>query len=150
MRSSAFVSFTLRLFLGTTFGALYLRYKRACLTAALFLADRLSEEVGKHLLSQCPVFLVDAILHLGWLDFALNQSGFFQFFQVLRNRGLGYRQFIVDVAEETALLLYQELQDGHAGRMAHCFGKSGYPFLLFCVFLSVISFFSIYCSLKYE
>lgn len=47
--------FHVEVVLGTTFacmmGALYLRYKRACLAAALFLADRLSEEVGKHLLS---------------------------------------------------------------------------------------------------
>lgn len=44
---------------------------------------------------------------------------------MLRNRGLGYWQLLMDVAKITGVTLGEKLQYGNARGMAHGFGKTG-------------------------
>ena len=105
-------------------------------TATLLLLLALAEQPSEQLASQSPIFAVDAVLHLGSLHLTLYQARILQFLEVLRYGGLGYGQFIVDVAKVALRLLGQKLQDGNAGRVPHCFGKARCLLLLYAIILT--------------
>ena len=90
-----------------------------------------AEKFGEQVAGQKPVAAVDAVTYLRGLDLALDQSGFLQLLEVLRDGGLGYGQYFVDLPEKATLLRGKKAQDGHPGRMAHRFGKAGDLFLVF-------------------
>lgn len=90
-----------------------------------------AEKFGEQVAGQKPVAAVDAVTYLRGLDLALDQSGLLQLLEVLRDGGLGYGQYFVDLPEKATLLRGKKAQDGHPGRMAHRFGKAGDLFLVF-------------------
>ena len=90
-----------------------------------------AEKFGEQVAGQKPVAAVDVVTYLRGLDLALDQSGLLQLLEVLRDGGLGYGQYFVDLSEKATLLRGKKVQDGHPGRMAHRFGKAGDLFLVF-------------------
>ncbi len=59
----------------------------------------------KKLMCFFPVLLVDTIPDAGQFDFALDQAGFFEFFQVLGKGGFGNGKLFRKIAAIAAALL---------------------------------------------
>ena len=57
-----------------------------------------------------PVVAVDAVPHLWSLNSALDESGIFEFLEVLTDGSLGYGQFVMDVTEVAFLSAGEKLQ----------------------------------------
>ena len=113
---------------------IYLK-KKSLLTATLFFTYRLPEETCKHPFRCLPVFPVDTVFYFRSFNLPLNESGFFQFLQMLRHCSLGYGQFFMNVTEKTTLLGSQKLKYGNACRMPHRLGETGYLLLFFGILL---------------
>ena len=114
----------------------------------VFFARTFVKEAAKQLPCQLPVVAINTVLHLWCLHLTLYQPSFFQFFEMLRYRGLGNGQLLMDVAIITGVLPGQKLQNGYPCRMPHGFRKSRQLFLSYTILL--IRHATLFCSQIYE
>lgn len=56
--------------------------------------------------------MTDAIIHLQAVDFAMNETGFFKLFQMLRNGGATQWKEVGNVARDAAFCFCQKLKNG--------------------------------------
>jgi hypothetical protein len=91
-----------------------------------------AEEVGKSGPEQAPAYGIDAIANARALHGALNQSGIFQFLQVLRNGGLRQAQFIHQIAANARIGGHQVLQYRYSCRVGNRLGHCGQGILPVC------------------
>ena len=69
------------------------------------------------------VRLIDAVANLWTVDFALDQPGLFENFEMLRDGGLSKRQATYDFSAHASVAAYQETEDLDASRMSNRPGK---------------------------
>ena len=116
----------------------------------LIFTTALIEKLSEQIAGQSPILPIDTILNLGRIYFSLYQSCFFQFLQMLRYCGFSNREFFMNIAKTTCILLGKKLKNGDSCRMPHSLGKASKLFLFDVILLRNHYCPSFICSQKYE
>jgi len=101
--------------------------------AAATLFSFSAKEAGEQFASETPVLGIDAVLHLGQFNSALDQSCLLQLLQVLGNGCLGDGQLLMDGPKVAVLAGGEKLHDGDSGGVPECLGYTCQALLPFSV-----------------
>jgi hypothetical protein len=100
--------------------------------AGAFAGFRLTDKVRDKGLELREALRINTVANGIAFDISLDQSCILKLLQVLRNSGLGEREFLNNVSADTGAYFQQIFNDGNPCRMPKGLHQTGYPVLVLC------------------